>query len=123
MFLYRFRTHLNRCVFICKKQALLRLKVGVVMNIELSIIFGAIGTLVGVFGAIAAFKKSNKEEGMQDAETKATLNYISKGVDDIRIDMRAQASKLDSFNERLIRVEESAKQAHKRINNIEKVGE
>lgn len=93
------------------------------MNIELSIIFGAIGTLVGVIGAIAAFKKSNKEEGMQDAETKATLNYISKGVDDIRIDMRAQASKLDSFNERLIRVEESAKQAHKRINNIEKVGE
>lgn len=88
---------------------------------ELSLLFGAIGTLLGIIGAIATFKKTNKEEGMQDAETKAQLNYISKGVDDIRIDQRAQASKLDSFNDRLIRVEESAKQAHKRIDNIEKV--
>ena len=88
---------------------------------ELSLLFGAIGTLIGIIGAIATFKKSNKEEGMQDAETKAQLNYISKGVDDIRIESRAQASKLDSFSERLIRNEESTKQAHKRIDNIEKV--
>ncbi|MEX3621851.1 hypothetical protein [Viridibacillus arvi] len=91
------------------------------MSIEITLLFGAIGTLLGIIGAVAALKKTNKEEGMQDAETKATLNYISKGVDDIRIDQRAQASKLDAYNERLIRVEESTKQAHKRIDTFEKV--
>lgn len=62
-----------------------------VLTMELTVLFGAIGTLIGVIGAIATFKKSNKEEGMQDAETKAQLNYIGKGVNDIRIDQRAQA--------------------------------
>lgn len=102
------------------------------MNIELSIIFGAIGTLVGVFGAIAAFKKSNKEEGMQDAETKTQLSYISKGVDDIkldmkdiRLDMKANEQKVQSqfleMTKELTEVKASAKQAHKRLDKIEKL--
>lgn len=91
--------------------------------LELSILFGAIGTALGIIGSITAFKKTNKEEGMQDAETKAQLNYISKGVDDIRIDLRASEKQMAVMAERVTRVEESAKQAHKRIDTLEKVGE
>ena len=102
------------------------------MNVELSIIFGAIGTLVGVFGVIAGFKKSNKEEGMQDAETKTQLSYISKGVDDIkldmkdiRLDMKANEQKVQNqfleMTREIIEVKASAKRAHKRLDKIEKL--
>lgn len=89
------------------------------MNIEPSVLFGFIGALIGIIGVISTFKKTNKEEGMQNAETRTQLSYISKGVDDIRIDLKSQASKLDSFQERLIINEQSTKQAHKRIDNLE----
>lgn len=89
------------------------------MNIELSLLFGAIGTILGVVGAIAAFKKENKHEGAAEASITAKVDYIARGVDDIRLDQRAQASKIESMNEKLIRVDESTKQAHKRINKLE----
>lgn len=90
------------------------------MSIEMSVLFGAIGTIVGIIGAITITKRDSKADGANSAETKAQLNYITRGVDDIRIDQRAQASKLEGFNDRLIRLEESTKQAHKRINDIAK---
>lgn len=101
------------------------------MSIELSVIFGAIGTLVGVIGVISAFSKSNKEEGMHDAKTSTQLNYISKGVDDIkldikdvRLDMKANEQKTQSqfleITKELTEVKASARQAHKRLDKIEK---
>ena len=51
---------------------------------------------------------------------KAKLEYISKGVDDIRIDQKASERQMVSFGERITRVEESSKQAHKRLDNLEK---
>ena len=101
---------------------------------ELSLLFGAIGTLLGIIGAIATFKKSNKEEGMQDAETKTQLSYISKGVDDIRLDMKdirldmkANEQKVQGqileMTKEITEVKSSAKQAHKRLDKIEKMEE
>lgn len=87
---------------------------------EISVLFAAVGAVIGIIGAITVMKKDSRADGEYSAETKAQLNYISKGVDDIRIDQRSQATKLEIFNEKLIRVEESTKQAHKRINEITK---
>lgn len=86
----------------------------------MSVLFAAVGAVIGIIGAITVMKKDSRADGEYSAETKAQLNYISKGVDDIRIDQRSQATKLEIFNEKLIRVEESTKQAHKRINEITK---
>ena len=85
---------------------------------ELSILFGAIGTTLGIVGALVTLKKDSKADGAEDAHVKAQVDYIARGVDDIRIDQRAQAGKIEALNERLIRTEESAKQAHKRIDSI-----
>lgn len=63
--------------------------------------------------------KKNTEEGTY---TKAKLDYISKGVDDIRLDIKAQDRKIEDINSRLIRVEESTKSAHKRLDTFEKEG-
>ncbi|ENH96733.1 hypothetical protein J416_09554 [Gracilibacillus halophilus YIM-C55.5] len=49
-------------------------------------------------------------------ETK--LDNISNGVDNIRIDLRANEKRVSDIDNRLTRVEESTKQAHKRIDEI-----
>ncbi|MDM5233397.1 hypothetical protein [Lysinibacillus pakistanensis] len=89
------------------------------MSIEMSLLFGAIGTVLGVLGAIITMKKDSKNQGASEASITTKVDYIARGVDDIRLDQRAQASKIESMNEKLIRVDESSKQAHKRIDKLE----
>ncbi len=44
---------------------------------------------------------------------------VNSGVGDIRVEMRSQRDLIQTMLERLTRVEESAKQAHKRIDRID----
>ncbi|WP_017416756.1 hypothetical protein [Clostridium tunisiense] len=91
-----------------------------------TITIGLICTIIGAFGTFITqkrnFKQDTKEEtkGFTQVETK--IDYISKGVDDIRIDIKAQDRKINDISERLVRVEESAKSAHKRLDGVEKEG-
>nr|WP_309098775.1 hypothetical protein [Fredinandcohnia onubensis] len=89
-----------------------------------------LGVLIGVLSLIIAFQtyslnkaKSIKSDGQESAELKAELGYIRKGVDDIRIDSKANEKALNHLGERVTRVEESSKQAHKRLDNLESKGE
>ncbi|MCQ6307644.1 hypothetical protein, partial [Bacillus cereus] len=63
--------------------------------------------------------KSIKADGQQSAEVKEELGYIRKGVDDIRIDLKSSEKQMVALGERVTRVEESTKQAHKRLDTIE----
>lgn len=82
-------------------------------------------TILGVTISYLTFQR-NKDNAIR-AETKenaivaAKLDFISQGVNNIQIKMESQEGKMTEMNERLIRVEESTKSAHKRINDIEKV--
>jgi septal ring factor EnvC (AmiA/AmiB activator) len=67
----------------------------------------------------SSMKQEIKQETKEEALTTAKLDYISKGVDDIRLDIRAQDRKINDINDRLIRAEESTKSAHKRLNDME----
>jgi septal ring factor EnvC (AmiA/AmiB activator) len=78
----------------------------------------------GVTISYLAFRKNGDNDlidhAEKDGEVKTKLDYISKGVDDIRLDIRAQDRKISDITERVIRVEESTKSAHRRIDGIEK---
>jgi hypothetical protein len=63
-------------------------------------------------------KKETKEETEVTTSLKLDVEYIKRGVDDIRIEQRAQGQKVDELSERVTRVEESSKQAHKRIDEL-----
>lgn len=83
-------------------------------------------TLLTIFSgatAVISFinvrKKENRKEGAADAQLKADIQYIKSVITDIRTETREINSTLDSHSERLTRVEESAKQAHKRIDEHE----
>jgi hypothetical protein len=89
-----------------------------------------VGVLIAVLGVTISFlsyslKRQNqtKSETREDANTRAQLDYISKGVDDIRIDLRANERQMAVLGERVTRVEESSKQAHKRLDIFEQKGE
>lgn len=106
--------------FILQKNKLFYgLEEGACMSIELSLLIAAVGTLVGVLGYLLNSKSNIKNDGAKDAQLSTKLEYISKGVDDIRIDLKANERQMQAFGERVTRVEESAKQAHKRIDKIE----
>lgn len=68
------------------------------------------------------FKKDTQEESRDFTRVETKLDYVSKGVDDIRLDIRATDRKVSDVCERLTRVEESTKSAHHRIDGIEKEG-
>ncbi|PGQ12003.1 hypothetical protein COA08_01520 [Bacillus cereus] len=90
------------------------------MTIEIGVLIAIASALIGYFSYSLNRSKEIKSDGQQGAEMKAKLEYISKGVDDIRIDQKASEKQMISFGERITRVEESSKQAHKRLDNLEK---
>ncbi|TXR91217.1 hypothetical protein DN390_29630 [Bacillus sp. SH7-1] len=90
------------------------------MSIEIGLLIAAISLVIGYLSYALNRSKEFKSEGRQGAETNAKLEYISKGVDDIRIDIKANEKQMIVLGERITRVEESSKQAHKRLDNVEK---
>jgi Tfp pilus assembly protein PilO len=101
------------------------------MTIEFGILASILGVVIAYQGYqlnkqkhLSTQKKEETDEAKTDAresaEVKAELGYIRKGVDDIRIDLRTNERERIALGERVTRVEESAKQAHKRLDNLEK---
>ncbi|AZR76295.1 hypothetical protein Q1J45_24670 [Pseudomonas rhodesiae] len=90
------------------------------MTIELGVLIALLSLVISYFGYALNRSKSIKSDGQQSAEVKAELGYIRKGVDDIRIDLKASERQMVALGERVTRVEESTKQAHKRLDTIEK---
>lgn len=90
----------------------------------MEIAIGAVCTLIGTLIAYLTFTKNREkdtaEKAKEDGSLSAQLLHISSGVDEIRIDMRANEKEMNRMSEQIIRVEESTKSAHKRLNKVEK---
>ncbi|WP_078430492.1 hypothetical protein [Alkalihalobacterium alkalinitrilicum] len=92
------------------------------MTIEIGVLIAVLSLLISYLAYSLNKTKAIKSKSEESAEVKAELGYIRKGVDDIRIDLKANEKQMVALGERVTRVEESSKQAHKRIDNIEKEG-
>lgn len=90
------------------------------MDIAIVTVVAAVsGILLGWTARAREIKKDVEQEASTDTALKMDVDYIKKGVDDIRVDMRVYGQRVDSLSERVTRVEESSKQAHKRIDRLE----
>ncbi len=93
------------------------------MNIEIGAAIGILAMLAGIIFGYLNYKrfckKDTTEEGISAGEMKADISYIRRGVEDIRVDMKAQEMRFGELSERVTRVEESSKSAHKRIDTME----
>ncbi|GIN89857.1 hypothetical protein J22TS1_09080 [Siminovitchia terrae] len=91
-------------------------------------IIGAFGTLSGfVISYLTSQRNRDKdiksgaaESATESAVVRTKLDAIGQGVDSIRIDLKANEKQMVHLGERVTRVEESTKQAHKRIDSIRK---
>lgn len=92
------------------------------MEIIYSLI-GAIGTVIGIVITYLTFVRSRdktiRKEAEQHGVISTQLNSISKGIDDILVDMKVHEKQMNRMNEQLIRVDEGMKSAHKRIDKLE----
>ena len=79
-------------------------------------------TIGGFILSYAAFMRNKdnaiRAETKEDAETKAKLDYISKGVDDIRFDNKARDRQIQDLAKDMIEVKQSTKSAHHRIDEL-----
>ena len=66
-----------------------------------------------------AIRADTKEEVEGITTVEREIKYVSRGVDEIKYDIREINKNMSDMNERLIRAEESCKQAHKRIDKLE----
>lgn len=66
-------------------------------------------------------KKDGKAEGTTEGTMLADIRYMRNSFDDLRLDIKELNRKSDNQAERITRLEESNKQAHKRIDNLEKL--
>lgn len=91
-----------------------------IISIVLSALFGIGGLVFGIISAVRNKKTDDTKEAKEDGIILTELGYIKSGVDDIKHKQEEQ----DKYNIDTVRhltvVEESVKQAHKRIDKLEK---
>lgn len=88
-------------------------------SISIAILCAIVGATINYLGFQRNKGKDIRADTKEEAETRAKLDYISKGVDDIRIDIKAQQRDIQALKERVVKCEESTKSAHKRIDSLE----
>jgi len=90
------------------------------MQIELAVIGALFGFLISYFSFMRSRDKEVKKEATDTAVTNTKLDHIGSGVNSIQVDMKVSDRRITEISEQLIRTDESAKSAHKRIDKINK---
>ena len=89
----------------------------------ISLVIGIAASACAVYFGVKKSRRDNKaddaEEGKKDGVILTEIGYIKSGVDDIKRRQETQEKQYIGILTRLTSVEESSKQAHKRIDGLE----
>ncbi len=86
----------------------------------IAVIAAISGMCIGWLGRARTVKTDTQKETERKTQMRVDLEYIKRGVDDIRIEMRALNAQMDELDKRVTRLEETAKNNTYRINAIDK---
>lgn len=90
---------------------------------RMEIAIGAVCTLLGTLIAYLTFTRNRDKDTVAKAKEEAIistqLGSISTGIEEIRVDMKANEKQMDRMQEQIIRIDESTKSAHKRLDKID----
>lgn len=89
------------------------------MTIEITILIAIVTFILGILAHWQRGKSEAEEKAKEKAELSTKLDHIDVGVQDIRVQVRHTDNRLNQINERVIKVEESTKSAHKRLDKLE----
>lgn len=94
------------------------------MTIEVALIISVLSVGFGIYQGISNIKRNEKSDTKADASQLTTvivkLENIGTGITEIKSEMTNVKNDIKENRERIIKVEESAKQAHKRLDSFEK---
>lgn len=94
------------------------------MTIEVALLISLVSVTFGVVAGIANIRRNNRSDDKKDASQMTTvivkLENIGNGISEIKTEMKNLKSDIKESRERLIKVEESTRQAHKRLDTCEK---
>ena len=92
---------------------------GAIIATVVSICGGIAGIVFGVLSRGRDVRKDNEEDGKQSGIVLTELGYIKSGVDDVKRRQEKQDEQSLQILRELTAVQESTKQAHRRIDGIE----
>lgn len=94
-------------------------------NIPITLVFTILGSIVGYATFSMNSRKNTKQETREETSAITSigtkLDLISKNVDEIRLDNKDFNKSIHQLGERVSAVEQSAKQAHHRIDSLEEL--
>lgn len=122
----------NRCTELTRR----RIGVFFMSSVPIGLIFCKgekemdIAAIVGILAAVSGIfigwtskarqdKKDVKDDATVDAVLRTDIGYIRHSIDDVRMMQAQQGQRSEKLTEQVIRLDESAKQAHKRIDRLE----
>jgi len=85
-------------------------------------ILAIVGLILTVISFYAGRKTASRQEGVQDGTILTELGYLKSSMDDIKRRLDRQDDRDRDYVSRLTCVEESAKSAHKRIDQLHREG-
>ncbi|HWO98770.1 MAG TPA: hypothetical protein VNM45_21140 [Bacillus sp. (in: firmicutes)] len=88
------------------------------MTVEITFLIPIASFLIGLLSFSHNRGKDVKNDAVKSSVIEAKLDNISQALDLIKVDLRANDQRWNSLSDRLVRVEESPKQAHKRLDNL-----
>lgn len=90
--------------------------------VEVTAIISVVAAISGMVIAWLTFGKSTTKEaqnkGASTAQIHSDIEYIKRGVDDIKLEQRAMRKEVSDIDKRLVVVEQSVQRAHDRIDEI-----
>jgi peptidoglycan hydrolase CwlO-like protein len=93
------------------------------MTIEVALLISGISLAFGIYTGITNLKRNQNSDAKQDASELTTvivkLENIGNGITEIKSELSNVKNDIKEDRERIIRLEELSKQAHKRLDNIE----
>lgn len=94
------------------------------MTIEIALLISGISLAFGIYQGITTLKRNSKVDVKNDASELTTvivkLENIGAGITEIKSEMTNVKNDIKENRERIIKVEESAKQAHKRLDEFKR---
>ena len=93
------------------------------MTIEAALLISGLSLAFAVFSGISNLKRNKSKDDKKDATEMTTvivkLENIGAGITEIKSEMTNVKNDIKENRERIIKIEESAKQAHKRMDSFE----
>lgn len=94
------------------------------MTIEVALIISGASVAFGIYSGVSNLKRNKSCDDKKEAQDMTTvivkLESIGTGITEIKSEMNNVKCDIKESRERIIKVEESAKQAHKRLDELQR---